>query len=73
MMNRNERAFGESAGRRTDNDHHAGFNEALDEALGRWAHGKEPFAEPMEVSIQLSVFVTKENPGRIEGYKVTIG
>lgn len=73
MMNRQDRAFGESSGRRADNDHHAGFNEALDDALARWASGKEPFSEPLEVSLELSVYVTKENPGRIEGYKVTLG
>lgn len=67
------RFSGESRGRRGDGDHHAGFNEALDRAIEKWAEGREPFSDPIEISVALSVYVSKENPGRIEGYNVTIG
>jgi hypothetical protein len=72
-MAKHDRFFGEAPGGRTDRDHHQGFNDALEDAVQRWAEGREPFSDPMEISVQLSVYVTKENPGRIEGYKVTIG
>ena len=63
---------GEPGSFRQEGDHHQGFNEAFDAAVARYAemHGPTPGAK---LNVTLSVIVSVQNPGRIEGYVVDLG
>lgn len=57
---------------RPDGDHHQGFNEAFDDAIEKYATMRGP-TRGEKLSVTLSVIVSVENPGRIEGYVVDLG
>lgn len=57
---------------RPDKDHHQGFNEAFEDAVRRYAEMHPP-THGEKLSVTLSVIVSVENPGRIEGYVVDLG
>lgn len=57
---------------RPDGDHHQGFNEAFDDAIAKYAEMRGP-TPGQKLSVTLSVVVSVENPGRIEGYVVDLG
>jgi len=63
---------GTAGGSRPDNDHHQGFNEAFDAAIEKYAKMRGPTTGE-KLSVTLSVIVSVENPGRIEGYLVDLG
>lgn len=63
---------GEAGSFRSDHDHHQGFNEAFDKAVQKYADMRGP-TDGQKLSVTLSVIVSVENPGRIEGYVVDLG
>lgn len=63
---------GEAGTSRSGNDHHQGFNEAFDDAVAKYAQMRGP-TDGQQLSVTLSVIVSVQNPGRIEGYVVDLG
>jgi len=63
---------GVSGERRPELDHHQGFNQAFEDAIDRYAKMHGPTSGE-KLSVTLSVIVSVENPGRIEGYVVDLG
>ena len=54
-------------------DHHRGFDQALEDAVRRFAEENGPTNGPVELTVTFGVLVTVTNPGRIEGYVATLG
>ena len=52
----------------TVGDHHRGFNAALDDAVSKYAEFQGGPTDALPFSVSFVVFVSVENPGRIEGY-----
>jgi hypothetical protein len=65
---------GVAQGPRPDDDHHQAFNEAFSDAVTKYAamRSGRP-TEGQKLSVTLSIVVSVENPGRIEGYVVDVG
>jgi hypothetical protein len=52
--------------------HHEGFNEALDDAVDKWAQ-RVSQGTTDDLIVTLRVRVSRTNPGRIEKYSVELG
>ena len=57
--------------RPTLGDHHRAFNAALDDAVANYAEAVGP-SETTELVVSFRIFVSVQNPGRIEGYAAKV-